>query len=73
MNKRVIVKVQTPLAQSSGEPLALIYDQSRKVQTQIPVTPELLAQMGGEPKRFFYAVVSGEGITLGRPAPFQDW
>jgi hypothetical protein len=71
--KRLIVKVQLPLVTTDPDPYALVYDRSRELQAMVPVTPELLAGMGGEVKCFFYAEVSDDGLTLDRQAPFQDW
>lgn len=66
-----IVKVQTPLFPPGGSALAYFRDKGKMYH--LPRTPELNTLMGGEPKKFFYAEVAGDDLTLGREAPWQDW
>lgn len=71
---QVIVKVQTPLESNALVPRALVYTRDRTtIYTQVPVTLELLGAMGGKVKRFFYAHLEGDTVSLGRCAPWQEW
>lgn len=70
--KSGIVKVQIALASSHDDAPALAYFVDRKPY-QLPVTPELLSQMGGRPKRYFKAELLEDGITLKEPVPDQFW
>lgn len=71
----MIVKVQIPLSSSESEPMALVYDQSRKYEIFMPVTEELKKEMSGSPKRYFYAYYdkNEKNTVLVRPAPSQSW
>lgn len=67
-----IVKVQTPLFQSGGAGLALVYDQKRKHMKQFPVE-QVQAKMQGEAKKFFYGKIYTDKVVLDKEAPYQDW
>jgi hypothetical protein len=68
----VIVKVQVSL--TTNATVVLIYNEDRSVTYQGDVTPDILDVMGGEPKRYFFAVMNDDmTIGLEDPAPEQDW
>lgn len=71
----MIVKVQVPLATNEKKPLALVYNEDRSIQFQMPVSAELLDKMEGRPKAFFRGVYNEEEQTFGlhEEAPWQDW
>jgi len=65
-----IVKVQIPIITSETIKLALIYNESRSIQFQIPVTKKLIKKMQGEFKQFFF--IDTENNITGK-APWQSW
>ncbi len=71
----MIVKVQASLATNDPRgQLALIYNEDRTVEWCGPVSDEILAQLKGEPKAFFYAFLDDKGvIQIKNPAPWQEW
>lgn len=78
MGRRMIVKVQLPVATNEEWPLALVYDKQRKIQEQIPVTPSLLDMLRGidgavRPKAFFEAALLDGTLVLGKEASWQTW
>lgn len=67
---KTIVKVQLPLYTNGLAPLALVYNQSRSIAFQLPVTKELKKKMAGEVKSFFYVDTENK---LTEKAPWQSW
>lgn len=70
---KMIVKVQTPLMTNENPPLALIYNKSRSLQVQVPISGYLKSKMRGRPKVFFHAKFNEKKIEIGSEAPWQDW
>ena len=73
--KRMIVKVQLSQFDSRGEKRLLVYNKSRTVQYEGEATPEIIAEMGDEQKKFFRAAVNHETgkIEIQDDAPWQEW
>lgn len=70
----MIVKIQVPIATTERLPLALIYDESRAVEFQVPITSEILFIMKGRPKAFFHATSEEDGaFVVGEEVPEQNW
>lgn len=69
----MIVKVQTPLASTSKEPKALVYNEDRSLIMELDITKRLTTQMEGTAKKFFHAEVTDDAIVIGLPAPYQEW
>jgi hypothetical protein len=60
--ERVIVKVQVSLFTSEpGGSQYLVYDKNKTFMYQAPVTEDVIAMMGEEPKRYFWASVTRLG------------
>jgi hypothetical protein len=71
----MIVKVQLPLMTDEEVPQALIYNEDRSVQFQVPVTDHILKGMDGRFKRYFEAARDEQyvNIMFHRPVEDQDW
>jgi hypothetical protein len=69
----MIVKVQLPLASSEVHPKALVYDETRTIEVQVPITDALRKRMDGSPKRFFEAEVKAGALALGREVEDPGW
>lgn len=74
----MIVKVQVPL--NADYPWALVYNEDRSFECQLPITEELLLIMHGEPKAFFEAHTepdpeseNGVRLHIDDHAPWQEW
>lgn len=74
-NKPMIVKVQLPLSTNEPEPLALVYNENRKYDVFMRITPDLIKVMEGRPKAFFHATYDkvANNTILGKEAPHQPW
>lgn len=55
--KKQIVKIQIPLSYNHDEPMALIYNKSRSVETLMPIDEALMTAMDGDFKAFFEAIL----------------
>lgn len=78
MAKRFIVKVQVPLFSSDGGAGVLVYNEDHSIMREVPLRSEkerkqLIKEMDGEPKGFFWATHDGKGVILEEHAPWQDW
>lgn len=71
--KTEIVKLQMPLATNATEPMALVYNKSRKFETFLKITEDLAELMGDEPKAYFKANIDGKGIELMEEVPNPGW
>ena len=75
--KQQIVKVQVSLFTSEEKPQVLIYNKDRSVMGEFPLTPDIEEAMGGDHKKFFYALVplgkKEVQIELLEEAPWQVW
>jgi hypothetical protein len=69
----MIVKVQLPLASSEETPLALIYDETKKFVTQVPVTDPLRAVMKGRAKAYFRAEIEKGSLVIESEVPPPPW
>lgn len=70
----MIVKVQVPIFSTEDQDLALIYNENRTFQHQIPVDKHIKSKMRGEFKQFFHLEKFENGkITLGKQAVWQGW
>ena len=75
---KFIVKVQLPLASSDGNAGVLVYNEDRSVMEELSIRSEieadqLLEELKGEPKGFFYARMQGKTLMLVGVAPWQNW
>lgn len=52
---RMIIKIQRSLATTEKEQQMLVYDQSREFEYEGPITVEVAALLGREPKGYFIA------------------
>lgn len=69
----MIVKIQRPLMTTESEPMALIYNQDRSIQTQqsfYDVAPLFDRE---ELKVYHYAKMKGTILQIGERAPDQVW
>ena len=67
--KHLIVKVQTSLHTTAEEQQCLIYDKTRALMQEFPVSPEIKKAMGGHNKRYFHATFADDGtLALGDTA-----
>lgn len=84
--RRVVVKVQAPLATNEPRPMLLIYNEQRDVMMLLPMSPELAEKMRGDdgqldPKAYFearyYQRHDDKGldcrIELGRRVAARGW
>lgn len=73
--RTTVVKVQLPLSTNDPVPKAMVYDETRSFQKQIPVTSALRKKMGSTAKRFFYATVTGNDgdVEIGAVASWRAW
>ena len=70
----MIIKVQVSLFTTEAKQQVFMYNQSRDLEWQCDATPELLALMAGEPKKFFNAHwTKVRGFRIIDEAPWQDW
>ena len=69
----MIVKVQRPLSSNAENPPALVYDQGRTFQKFLPMTGDLAALIGHEPKAYFEAQIVAGLVVLGKRIPPQPW
>lgn len=74
-HKKVIVKVQLPMATNAALPSALVYAEGREYIRPIAITPELKKRIGDGYKAYFYAIVRGDDLEIdfGKLAPSQPW
>jgi len=69
---RLIVKVQVPLNNLSGD--YLIYDEHRTFELMLPPSSELKRRMRGDAKRYFHArLTENMELLLDDDAPGQPW
>lgn len=69
----MIVKVQVPMA-TNTTPTVLIYNKSRTVEAELPITEDLKKKMGNSFKLYFHAKLKDKIIHIGDEAPWQyDW
>ena len=76
MKKRAIVKVQLSLATSENRQQMLVYTEGGNDMFQCDAPKAIVKAMGGEHKRYFYALVptkTAGKIVLLEEAPWQDW
>ncbi len=71
--KRFIVKVQVPVMTNDPHPQALVYDERRCIEQQMPITPDLRVAMGDSHKRYFWAHMEGTELHLDERAGAQPW
>jgi hypothetical protein len=71
--RTILVKVQLALASNEARPMALVYDEGREFEAQVPVTSSIRKKMAGATKKFFYATVSGNDVALGASASWRSW
>jgi len=78
--KRIIVKVQTSIVTFAPHPMALVYNQSKSVYSQFPITAQLLKILKGEPKTYWYADLVPDPrkagafqVSIVKRAPWQEW
>jgi hypothetical protein len=76
--KKFIVKVQIPLFSTHKDVGVLVYNKSRSIIEELPLRSrkelkELLKNLDGEPKGYFYAIIEGKGLILIDKAPWQNW
>lgn len=77
-DKKHIVKVQISIFSSdkgkSGKRQVLVYNEDRSLEWTGDATKEIVKQLDGELKKFFYAKAKKGGyITLLGEAPWQSW
>ena len=60
----MIVKIQLPLMTTMDHPMALIYNNDRSFQEQIPVTQELKDAMDGDVKAYFRVEIKEGDLHL---------
>ena len=68
-----ILKVQLPLVSNDPKPAALVYNQSRDLEVDVPWEQWQTALPTREPKQFWYGRLNGTVLELDRPAPWQGW
>lgn len=73
LSKRQIFKVQLPLVTNEPEPMALVYNRNKSFYTNVPITDDLLLQMQGQFKLFFYGTHDDTDVNLDAIAPWQEW
>lgn len=76
--EKFIVKVQIPLFSTDKNVGVLVYNESRSIMEELPLRSrkelkELMKNLRGEPKGYFYAVIEGKGLILIDKAPWQNW
>ncbi|RYZ92113.1 MAG: hypothetical protein EOP06_05255 [Proteobacteria bacterium] len=69
--KKIIVKIQTSL--NSGTSNFLVYNESRTVKYEGPITPEVRSLMGERVKAFCFAEVTNGKLSLGDLTADQTW
>jgi hypothetical protein len=70
----MIVKIQLPLVSTEPVPLALVYNEDRSYQVQIPVTAEIKKRMGEDVKAFFELHVGpGFETYIGKRVAWRSW
>lgn len=70
----MIVKVQVSLMTTAAERQCLIYNRSRSVIGELPLTEEIATVMADRPKAYFEAKLDDDGVVqLGREVPAQRW
>lgn len=69
----LVVKIQQPLASSEPDPEAYVYDQNRRFQQLVPMSPELRELMGTRPKIYARVRLEGDGMTVEQVLPDQSW
>jgi hypothetical protein len=70
----MIVKLQLPLVTTEPVPLALIYNEDRSYQVQVPVTAEIKRKMKGDVKAFFELHIGpGYEAILGKRVACREW
>lgn len=71
----MIVKVQLSIVTNEEYQQVLVYSENQENWYQGDAGKPILKMMGGELKKFFYAMVPYEKgqITLLDEAPWQDW
>lgn len=71
----MVLKIQVPLASNQENPPCLVYDQTRKFRTFVPLTSEIKRLLKGDPKGYFEAKIqpgTGEFEIIKRVSP-QQW
>ncbi len=73
--RSMIIKVQTPIASTEMDPMAMAYNKDRTFSVFMPITPELRKEMHGTPKQYFYAHYDRKNnkTMLDGKAEWQDW
>ena len=75
MSKRMIVKLQVPLASNDPNAGALVYSRDRSFHTFIPMDEAVEEVMRGRPKAFFYVNFDKkrDEFAFEGEAPWQEW
>lgn len=74
MTIATIVKVQQSIATTAPEPMCLVYNKSRSVMGEFPLTPEIAKALNGRPKAYFRALVGKDGaVSLDQEMGEQPW
>lgn len=78
--RRMIVKVQLPLVTSSPQITVLVYNRSRSVLCEFPITTPVRKALQGKVKSFWYAHLIPDPqkagaflVSLDQIAPWQSW
>lgn len=69
----IIFKVQMPVVTNDPNAEALLYNKERTIEGFVPITSELLHQMRGEKKKYFFGDYEKGEVDLQGQAPDQDW
>lgn len=71
-----IFKVQKPLATNDVQLKALVYNEDRSVEVQIPMAKlpnQVYNRLVSKPKAYFYVENTEAGVWFYGDAPVQDW
>lgn len=73
MPARFVVKVQVPLVTNEPKPMALVYDEHRRIEQQFPITKALRRAMARAFKAYFWAHMQGTELHLDGRTGDQPW
>lgn len=70
-----IVKIQRAVATTHPGGSILVYNEDRSVMWEQEETPDMVALIHGQLKRYFWATIIGTELAImnDKPAPEQDW
>jgi hypothetical protein len=73
MSGRFVVKIQLPLMTNAPKPMALVYDEQRRIQQEFPITKALRRSMARAVKAYFWAHMQGKELHLDERTGDQPW